>query len=177
MNFIGIVSDSKCFENIKNKVKHKEIKLIHISKNCIGNIKNIKFEILIINDDLKKYEHELRTLEFICSNSKYILINTDLNTKLSLNIEKQSTIITYGLNQKATVTVSSITEGSVLIYLQRNIKNIKQNTIEVGEELIKIYENNNLKIYEILIIYMIYLLNDLPITVKMLEKSNFFEKN
>ena len=63
------------------------------------------------------------------------------------------------MNQKATVTVSSITETDILVYLQRNIKNMKNKIIEVGEKRIKIKEGNKLKIYEMLIIYIIFLIN------------------
>ncbi len=166
MTFIGIVSDSKFFDNVKDSIKNRKFNLIHITKKSIGNIKNIKLEIIIINDDLKDYEHELKTLEIICSKSKYIIINTDFNLMFNFSIKNQNIIITYGLNQKSTVTVSSIIENSILIYLQRNIKNINEKTIEVGEELINMDENSKLKIYEILVIYIINIVYDIPIIFK-----------
>lgn len=55
MTFIGVISDSKSFEKIQENIKEKweqEIKLIHINKKSIGNIKNIRFETIIIDEDL-----------------------------------------------------------------------------------------------------------------------------
>jgi len=72
-------------------------------------------------------------------------------------------IITYGLNQKATVTVSSIKDRDILIYVQRNIKDNKEKSIEVGEKLVKIKEGTKLKNYEILILYIIFLIYNYPI--------------
>ena len=159
MTFIGVVSDNKSFQNIESNIKGKKINLIHINKKSIANIKNIKLEIVIINSDLNEFEHELKTLKCICSNAKYIVINTDINLKFDLLNKNKNIIVTYGLNHKATVTISSITENNVLIYLQRSIKNIEGTTIEVGEKLVKTSENSKLKIYEILIIYIIFLIN------------------
>ena len=93
-----------------------------------------------------------------------------------LNQDKTN-IITYGLNQKADVTVSSITDANILIYLQKNILNRKNQIIEIGEKRIKISENERVRVYEILIIYIIYLINDNSIINKTQEKSNFFEQN
>ena len=67
-------------------------------------------------------------------------------------------IITYGLNQKATITMSSIKETDILISLQRNIENIKKEVIEVEEKHIKLNEKDKLKSYEILIIYTILII-------------------
>ena len=79
--------------------------------------------------------------------------------KFNLSNQSKTNIITYGLNQKATVTVSSITDNNILVYLQRNIKNREGNIIEVGEKRIRINEPCKLKTYEILIIYIINLIN------------------
>lgn len=52
MIFIGIMSECKSYENIKEKLKNEDINLIHINKKSIKNIKNIKFETLIIDTNL-----------------------------------------------------------------------------------------------------------------------------
>ena len=48
MSFIGIVSDSKCFDIIKEKIKENDkenqFNLIHINSKSIDNIKNIRFD-------------------------------------------------------------------------------------------------------------------------------------
>ncbi len=158
MTFVGIVTDCKSFGHIKKYIQNRGINLIHINKKSISNIKNIKLETVIINCDLQNFKNELKTLEQICLNAKYIVINADINLKFNLCNKVKNTIVTFGLNQKSTVTVSSITESKILIYLQRNIKNINEKEIEVGEKLINICENCKLKIYEIFILYIIDLI-------------------
>lgn len=159
MTFIGVISDHKSFDNINTLLKNEEINLIHINRKSIENIKNIKFETIIINSNLENFKQDKSLIEQLCINAKYIIINTDINFKFAILPKSKVNIITYGLNQKATVTVSSITETDILVYLQRNIKNMKNKIIEVGEKRIKIKEGNKLKIYEILIIYIIFLIN------------------
>lgn len=166
MAFVGILSDCKSFENIREYFKNKKelnMNLIHINRKSIENIKNIKFETIIIDGNVSNFEEGKGKLEIICNNAKYLLINTDINKEENLNIEKKVQIITYGLNQKATVTVSSITENGILIYLQRNIKNNKDKIIEVSEKLFKTGEKSKLKNYEILIIYIISVIYYIPI--------------
>ena len=160
MTFIGIISDYKSFEKIEEQLKDKkiDINLIHINKKSIQNMKNIKFETIIVDCSLKNFVPEKRIIKQIISNAKYIIINQDLNEKEEWN--RGQKLITYGINQKSDVTVSSITETGILIYLQKNITNRKNKTYEIGEQLIKIKEKNKLKVYEILIIFIIFLLYD-----------------
>lgn len=163
MIFIGIMSECKSYENIKEKLKNEDINLIHINKKSIKNIKNIKFETLIIDTNLEDFQQEKEIIEQICNNSKYVFINTDINIENNLEVKAKKEIITYGLNQKATVTVSSIKDRDILIYVQRNIKDNKEKSIEVGEKLVKIKEGTKLKNYEILILYIIFLIYNYPI--------------
>ncbi len=158
MSFIGVISDNKCFENIKEKIKEKDTKkqlnLIHINSKSIENIKNIKFETIIINNEVEKLKNYESNLKKICINAEYILLNTDINQTFHILREEKANIITYGLNQKSTITVSSISETDILIYIQRNIKNKKNKLLEVEEKRIKIKDSNS-KTYEIMIIYII----------------------
>lgn len=179
MTFIGIISENNTFENIKNVLKKnlvKDTKLIHISKKSIGNIKNIKFETIIIDLSLNDFINELCTIKHMCDVAKYVVINTDINTDFNIYNFK-STVITYGLNRRATITISSITESSILIYLQRNLKCLNGKTKEIGEEVVRVREEGNPKIYEVLIIYSIFLIKQIPIMEQTLEKTNFFEEN
>ena len=154
MTFIGMISDHKSFDKVKEELKEPQLELININKKSIGNI-----------------------IEKLCSKSKYVIINTDINLQFEILNQDKTNIITYGLNQKADVTVSSITDTNILIYLQKNILNRKNQIIEIGEKRIKISENERVMVYEILIIYIIYLINDNSIINKTQEKSNFFEQN
>ena len=177
MTFIGMISDHKSFDKVKEELKEPQLELININKKSIGNIKNIKFEIIIINSNLENFTNEINIIEKLCSKSKYVIINTDINLQFEILNQDKTNIITYGLNQKADVTVSSITDTNILIYLKKNILNRKNQIIEIGEKRIKISENERVMVYEILIIYIIYLINDNSIINKTQEKSNFFEQN
>ena len=59
MSFIGVISNKKSFDNIKNELIKfdNNISLIHISLKSIANIKNIKFEIIIIDEKIEKFDN------------------------------------------------------------------------------------------------------------------------
>ena len=80
------------------------------------------------------------------------MINTDKN--IQNNIENIPNVITYGINQKAIVTVSSISETDILVYWQKNLQDKEGNKLEIEERRIK--KKDNLKNYEILIIYTLF---------------------
>ena len=158
MSFIGIIANKKYFENIKKKIleeiKNEAINFVQINIRSIENIKNIKFDILIIEDNIEKFKDNKKILEKICYNTNYLMINTDKNIEYEKTI-KAKQIITYGLNQKATITVSSISDTDILIYLQKSIYNKENNKIEIEERRINREENSIYKTYEILVIYTI----------------------
>ncbi len=159
MTFIGIIAGKRCFENIKRqiteKVKNKGFNFIQINLRSIENVKNIKFEMIIIEDNLEKFKKNEETLQKLCENTEYVMINTDKNPEPK-EIEKIANQITYGLNQQATVTVSSISDTDILIYWQKGLKNKEGKRIEIEERRIKKGENSTLKTYEILIIYILF---------------------
>ena len=101
MSFIGVVSDSKCFDIIKEKIKENDkenqFNLIHINSKSIDNIKNIRFEVLVVNCELEELKDYQSNLEKIYSNAKYLILNTDIN-KEEFEPNKHIQIITYGLN-------------------------------------------------------------------------------
>lgn len=177
MTFIGIISENKSFDNIDEILRKnliEDTKLIHINKKSINNIKNIKCETIIIDANLNEYINELCIIKKMCDKAKYIVINSDINTDYNIYNFKTN-IITYGLNRKATITISSISDGNILIYLQRNLKSIDGKMIEIGEELVRVREEEKIKIYEILMIYTIFLIKQKPITEQIQEKSDFFK--
>ena len=176
MYFIGIVSNNKSFEKIRKKILEKikdiNMNIININFQTIENIQNVKFETIVIDNNLEKLKNKINYLEKICINSKYVLLNTDVNLGIDIFDAKKINIITYGLNQKATVTVSSIKDTDISIYIQRNIKNIRNEIIEVEERNIKIKEKSKIKAYEILIIYMILRIYEYKIIEEIQEKPN-----
>ena len=172
MSFVGIDASKKCFENIRKiileKINEQTISFIHINLRSIENVKNIKFETIIIEDNINKFKDNIEILEKLCSNTKYLIINTDKNPQYMQTMWKNE-VITYGLNQKATVTVSSISDTNILIYLQKSLQNKDKKKIEIEERRIKKKEKSTLKTYEILIIYIILMLYGE-------ENYNFFEE-
>ena len=169
MSFIGVVASRKCFEKIKNKVleKRKEgtISFVLINVRSIENVKNIKFEAIILEDKLEKFENKKEILDRICKNSQYVIINSDINGEEEISNDKKK--ITYGLNRKAMVTVSSISDSDILIYWQKNIKNREGKLIEIEEKRIQKPEKELLKIYEILVIYILFQIYNQPIMDKI----------
>ena len=160
MSFIGILSENKSFENIKAKLMEmagqNKLNSIFINQKSIENMKNIKFDVVVIDSDWNKLEHKKEILKQIAKKSNYVLINTDVN-KITNEFEKEK-VITYGLNQRAIVTISSITDSDILIYVQKNIKTKQNKVLEIEEKMLKISEKCKLKTYEILILYTIFLL-------------------
>lgn len=159
MSFIGIVAGKKCFENVKNKIieemKEDTINFVQINLRSIENVKNIKFETIVVEDNIDKFKENQQTLEKLCENTQYVIINSDKN-EIQEELKKIEHKITYGLNQKATVTVSSISDTDILIYWQQSLKNKKGNQIEIEERRIKKSRKNTLKTYEILITYTLF---------------------
>lgn len=159
MPLIGIIAKENDSNFIKNEILKRTIKtkfeIININKRSLENIKNITFESLIINDDVKELLKTSKYLEDIINRAKYLILNSDISNDLKFFRENKINVITYGLNRKATITVSSIEEDNVLICLQRNIENISKKIIEEQEFNIKIQKNNIQKTYNILAIFTI----------------------
>ena len=162
MSFIGTVSNKKFFENIKRKIleeNNETINFIQINLRSIENVKHIKFETIIIEDNIEKFKENQEILQNICKTAQYLIINTDKNPEYE-KIIKHNNVITYGLNQKANITVSSISDTDILIYLQKNMKDKEGNKIEIDEK-------STLKTYEILIIYTLLKLYNKKIMEKI----------
>lgn len=148
MKFVGMIGKNISLKNINNE----KINIIRLDENNIVNVKNIKFQIIIINEDLNEFDNKLEYLEKILENTEYIIINSDIYIKMRIKPFKKK-VITYGLNHKATVTISSIKDECVLIDLQREIETLNKNVIESGEKLVQIVDTVN--VYEIMVNYII----------------------
>ena len=159
MPFIGVIakeSESNFIKNavIKNSDKYK-FEFININVKSVQNVKNIRFEIIVINDDISDFLNLSQYLEEIIQNAKYIIINTDIIKNVDVISGYNSNIITYGLNQQAMVTISSIKNEDVLLCIQKQIENIDGNTIEQQEVNIKIERNSLTKISNSMVIFAI----------------------
>lgn len=157
MPLIGIIAKENDSNFIKNEILKNTIKtqfeIININKRSLENIKNITFEILIINENVKELLKTSKYLEDIIKRAKYLILNSDISNDLEFFKENKINVVTYGLNRKATITVSSIKEDNVLICVQRNIENISKKIIEEQEFNIKIEKNNIQKTYNVLAIF------------------------
>ena len=162
MHFIGIFSNHLEYEMIKQNVikivNRKDLELIHISSKNIENMKNIVFETIVLCHQKNINDEQKNILNKFCSNSMFIVVNADVfcNTKMISN--KKINCISYGLNQKSTITISSIQEEKAILSIQRNINNLEQKTIEMGEVEIDVGQYKPNQIENILAIFGIYLI-------------------
>lgn len=179
MSFIGIIASEKQVNEIKKIIskqdREKELQIIAINNKSIENIVNIKFQTIIIMDTIEKMHNNIENIRKIISKAEYLVINSDIEIKKEILEDIEAKTITYGLKQKSTITASSIKEESIIICVQREIKNIQNKTIEPNE--IKINVKNSKNINEILAIYSIIMLYNDKISVDLLENFDFFKKN
>lgn len=144
MAFIGIISDSKSEKIIKMVLDEKLDKsnnIIVINSKSVENLKNIKFETVLIANNNNIIKENKETLNKIINNTKYLIINADIELELEFEEAVELNVITFGFNPKATITASSV-EDDILLCIQRNIKDINEKTIEQQEMKIRIFEEN-----------------------------------
>lgn len=155
------------------------ILLINIKAGKFSSFADIgmKFDI-IIHTYLKPVDYENIRLKHILGDSKYILVNSDEeNWDLLIKDVNQPIVITYGFNNKATITLSSYNIHDKIesnIYLQRKIQTINNKLIEPFELPIKTNTKDKLDIYLIIaaILFGLVLeLNDFS-----MDSQIYFEK-
>lgn len=162
MSCIGIITESKKELELEQKVKTtlknlgKKPAIIVINQKSIENIKNVKFELIILETNIFENSNLIKR---VLMNSERILVNSDFNSNLEIIHNLKLSVITYGFNSKSTITASSVDDSNgILICLQRSIKNINNKIIEPQE--IKIYnkedKNNHYVDMILLIITLLY---------------------
>lgn len=157
MSFIGFCVDKKQEHILEQELKKiNSNTLIAINTKSISNIKNVKFETIIFNHNIKNLQ-EKEEFKKIIKNAKYIIINSD-EMDLSILQDLNATSITYGFNGKATVTMSSIEDDAIILCLQRVIKTIQGNIIEPQEIRIDMQKYSIMDKYLIICLYIIKLL-------------------
>lgn len=139
MFFVGVITNQKNEQYVKRELSGiiPTDNIIFINDRNITNIKNIKFEVIIIDNKINN-KIELRK---IIADAKIIILNTDIQMNFETLNNLNLTIITYGFNSKSTFTVSSIEEKYIIICLQRNIYNSENIEIEPQEFRLEIEEN------------------------------------
>lgn len=135
MFFIGIITNQKNELYVRKELKDQNI--IFINDKNITNMRNIKFDAMVIDSKLNN-KQDMRK---ILTNTKYLILNADIEFDLELIENLSLTIITYGFNSKSTFTVSSITENNIIICLQRIIFKANGEKIEPEEYQLKYVEN------------------------------------
>ena len=157
MAFIGIIAESKFEMQMKrildNKLnaKTKKHTIIIINDKSIENIKNITL------DEIKKGKDIISEL---LKNTKYLILNSDADIKdLRIINDIELKVITFGFNQKSTITASSV-EENLMVALQRKIIGPNKNALEPQEIEVKIinkkllnHTHNSMGIASILLIY------------------------
>ena len=164
MPLIGIMSEKhneiEIMHKLNKKFKENDMnsEMITINEKSIKNLKNIKLETVIIDKMLPvEYKDEINHL---LKDTKYVLLNMDVNNNLENIKALKAIVITYGFNSKATITASSVEEDNTLLCIQRNIKTISQKEIEQQEIAMK---NNGTNKYADMVIGTICLLYQLKI--------------
>lgn len=146
MAFIGVIAESKnemqikrCLDNSLNS-KHKQHTIIAINDKNIDNIKNIRFETILITS-LDNITNK-KIINDLLKNSQYLVISADIDSSnIELNNNIRLNVITFGFNQKATITASSV-EDDLMISIQRKIYDIDGKPIESQDKEVKIISKN-----------------------------------
>ena len=100
-----------------------------------------------------------------------MIINSDVVKNFDVLVNNKINIITYGLNQKAMVTMSSIKSENILICVQNKFENSVGQMIEEQEVNVEISKNNLKKICNSMAVFSILAIYGRKIT-KNLENIN-----
>ena len=127
--------------------------IIFIRENSIDNIKNIKFETIIVNREFEDKD----SLNKLIAKSEYVIVNEDIGTIIDLLKDIKSNIITYGFNSKSTITMSSVTDDSIQVSVQRNIISKKS---EVEQQEISLNKEAKSDVYDIMLLISLLLIHN-----------------
>ena len=163
MPLVGIIAKKRDFQAIKEELQNYNIEFIHINKDSIKNIKNIIFEEIIFLEDINLNCDEYEFMNKIVLKTKYVIVNADIEINILkyIKIDCPIKVITFGFNSKATITISSVKDDKIIVCLQREIEKTDKGLIESQEKGINIIDNNNRKIHNKLVIFIIKELHNL----------------
>ena len=161
MPFIGVYAKENDSNFIKNEICKAETKnnfeIININKKNLPNLKNIRFDALVIKDRLSDLLNTANYIEKIIENANYLIVNNDIENKVDIE-KNQDKIITYGFKSNTDVSISSIKEENIMICIQRKIKKANNDILEEQEINVKIGKHNINKLYNILALYTILMI-------------------
>ena len=155
MPLIGIIANKKDIKAIKNSIPKNNIEIVEITTESIENIKNIKFDEIIVMKKIHLTEDQHKNLNTIVSKVEYLIINADINIEAKEPIKNPIKVITFGFNSKSTITISSVKENKIIIYIQRKIEKNDKEIIEAEEKEMKVHAKSNEKIYNNLVVFIL----------------------
>lgn len=161
MPLIGIIAKKNDVEEIKRELKKDNIETFEITKESIKNIRNIKFEEIIIMKNINFEKEEYKLISEIISKAQYLILNEDIDIDIlsKINIQNPIKLVTFGFNSKSTITISSVTDENIVVCIQRDIEKVNKQMIECQEKQIQV--KNIKKIYNNLVIFIIKELHNL----------------
>lgn len=161
MPLIGIIAKKNDVEEIKRELKKDNIEIFKITKESIKNIRNIKFEEIIIMKNINFEKEEYKLISEIISKAQYLILNEDIDIDIlsKINIQNPIKLVTFGFNSKSTITISSVTDENIVVCIQRDIEKVNKEMIECQEKQIEV--KNIKKIYNNLVIFIIKELHNL----------------
>ena len=136
MYLVGIIENKNNTIEISKILQemqiYKKCTIMKIKQDNLDNLKNVKFDVVIINQelDVEKYKVNLYN---ILKNTKILIINIDYKENLKVVENLKIQVITYGFNKKATVTITSCDEDNIMLEFQREIITLNNNRIENRE--------------------------------------------
>lgn len=154
--------DNENFQNINDIREDIDILILEINLDKIGliNKANLDLDILIDNDmtlDEYKRKEQIPKKTKLISNLKEnstLIINADNNDCVKISSASQKPlVITYGLNKKSSVTISSLDtnyNSRFNFCLQREIKTISEKKVKQFEYPIEVRTINIENIYSII---------------------------
>lgn len=138
MSLIGVLTERENEIYLNKQLEKRKLEdLFFLNENTIENMRNIKFETFLLG---KKIEKKQEIIRYIAQKASYFVLNSDIKENLSLLDNLDLMLITYGYNQKATITASSVAENKMMICLQRSIKNVYNEEVEPQEIEIEMTE-------------------------------------
>ena len=147
MAVIGIITKSNNIIEIEKTLEKygiHEKNIVIISKHTIENIKNVKFDIIIIFDQIEDDD----ILKKVLDSSKYLIINTDFKENMKLlDMAEDQYVISFWFISRASITIISYENDVIILDLHREIDNLEKKKLESQE--IKLENNfNKNRIYE-----------------------------
>lgn len=152
MPLIGVIAKKKSIKIIKKYLIEDKLQLIEINNKSIDNLKNIKFDEIIILEKINIDKEKYIYINEIISKVDYLIVNDSIDLS-NIEVNNPIKIITIGFNSKSTITISSITEEKIILSVQREITKKNKEIMECQEKVINVVERGN--VYNEIVVFII----------------------